>query len=627
VVLLRASGVASIAILALFSGTLAARAFEVSDHGEAVVATANACVAMLDLVFGLTNLAAPFLAIVAILGLAVAFWSVRRGRPVDAVLIAGFVLAMIGVLTARSIGAFFIAWEAMSLISAFLVAAHHERRFVRRTTFLYLVITQGGALCILAALALLATHAGSPFFTEIARHADTQPSAQRNLVFVLALIGFGSKAGLIPLHFWLPRAHPVAPAAASALLSGAMLKVALYGLLAVTLELAAPAPAVWGVVLILVGAISALGGVLYAVVERDFKRLLAYSSVENIGIIVLALGVSVLGRARGNDVIANLALLAALFHAFNHALFKSLLFLGAGVVNDLEKTVDIERLGGLWHVLRWTAPLVLIGCAAIAGVPLFNGFLSEWLVFESLIALLAAGDTPTKLLMAGTLAALALTSGLAAACFLKLFGTAFLGSSRRPAVPHARERWAFDTAALAMLAGLCIVFGAAPFLGIRPLAHVVAGISQSTGDFGDVAAALAALPLTLMLLPLAGTALSLVAARRLGVRYAPTWTCGSAVTPAAQYTATAFSKPLRTIFAFLLMPDRSRAVETGTSSWFPSRIVYRTKSRYLIDEFARSVGALTLVLARRSRVVQSGSLRLYVAYAIVALVVTVAVAR
>ena len=624
---IRLTGVCLIVALAIFAGSLATIAFGIPAGPEAAHAIGVGRVPLLELSFGLTNLAAPFLVIIAILAFVVALWSVRRGRSVDAALLAGFIAAMICVLSARSITAFFLAWEAMSLISAFLVAAHHERRFVRRTTFLYLVIAQSGALCILTALIILATHAGSPLFGEILHHANSLSAGSRNIVFALALIGFGSKAGLMPLHFWLPRAHPVAPAAASALMSGAMLKVALYGLLVVTLELAAPAPPAWGIVLIVVGSLTALGGVLYAVVERDFKRLLAYSSVENVGIIVLAIGISLLGRATGHVVVANLALVAAVFHAFNHALFKSLLFLGAGIVNDLEGTVDLERLGGLWHTLRWTAPFVLVGCAAIVGVPLLNGFASEWLVFESMIAMLVAGDLALKFLMIAALAALALTSGLAAACFVKLFGTAFLGSARRPVAARASEIWGFETAAIASLAGLCLLFGVAPMLAVGPLLHVVASVLPSTPNLGSAIAMLPSLPLALMVLPLLGGALSILAARRLGVRSVPTWTCGSTVTPAAQYSATAFSKPLRTIFAFLLIPDRSRLVETGTSSWFPNRIVYRTKSRYLIDEFARSIAAFTLIFARRSRALQSGSLRLYIAYAIVALIVTVAIAR
>jgi hydrogenase-4 component B len=430
----------------------------------------------------------------------------------------------------------------------------------------------------------------------------------------------------MPLHFWLPLAHPVAPANASAMLSGAMLKVALYGLCVVVFELAAPAPSSWGVTLVVLGAISSVGGVLYALVDHDLKRLLAYHSVENVGIIAIGLGVALTAGAAANGALAALALTAALFHTINHGLFKGLLFLGAGTVLDTEGTVDLERLGGLWGHLVWTAPLFLIGCAAIAGLPPFNGFVSEWLTFQSLIAGLQSDPTSVKFVLLAAIAGLALTGGLAAACFVKVFGIVFLGRSRDRAhdVAPRRERFDAPVLGIGILAALCTALGLFPMLAVAPLERVAAAVVRVAPL---ELPALPVLPATLVLLPFAGALLAAGLAARRGIRRVPTWTCGSPVTAAAQYTATAFSKPLRTIFAFALFPERHRAYEAGESHWFPRRILYRTESRYLVDEAARRLSAVVLRLARRTRIVQSGSLRLYLAYAIAALVLTVALTR
>lgn len=619
---LRLVGVGGTWAVSLLAGALA---FAGATRGSFEIGSLSAIVPALRLDAGVTVLAAPFLALLALLGVAVGAYCIKRDRPVDAVLIAGFMAAMSLVLVSRSVASFFLAWEAMSLISAFLVAAHHQRRDVRRATFVYLVVAQSGAACILVALLLLGVHAGDTSFAAIARAASTLSPVLRAAVFVLAVIGFGSKAGLMPLHFWLPRAHPVAPPSASALLSGAMLKVALYGLCVVAFALAAPGPAWWGIALICIGTISAIGGVLYALVDHDLKRLLAYHSVENVGIITMGIGVALLAQASGNIALAALGLVAALFHTINHGLFKALLFMGSGTVSQTEGTVDLERLGGLWSRLAWTAPLFLIGCAAIVGLPPLNGFASEWLTFQSLIGGFAVASPTSRLVLLGAVMGLALTGGLAAACFVKVFGVVFLGQSRRAeecALVH--ERFDAATFGLGFLALACIVLGVIPWLATVPLGRIAAA---TLGMPPPVLPALPVLPAMLVALPLAGALAALSLAARRGVRKVPTWTCGSPVTRSAQYTATAFSKPLRTIFAFILMPDRRRVVEAGVSPWFPERILYQTESRDIIDETARRFGAIMLRIARRSRALQSGSLRLYLAYMLAAFVVVVTLAR
>ena len=622
--MLRLVGLVATFVVALLAAAVAVIGFRA--HGAEMPAeTIQGNVPALALTFAVTSLSAPFCALLAILAMAVALWSTRRGGSRDPLLIAFFTASMLLVLVARSVALFFFAWEAMSLVSAFLVAAHHERRGVRRATFTYLVVAQTGALCVLVALTLLALAAGDTSFAAISANAARLSPGLRDTVFVFALLGFGSKAGLMPLHFWLPRAHPVAPASASAMLSGAMLKVALFGLLVVTLELAAPGPSWWGIALVAIGTVSAVGGVLYALVDHDLKRLLAYHSVENVGIIVIGIGVALFARSAGSSALAGLALVAALFHTINHGLFKALLFLGAGTVNEAEGTVDLERLGGLWGELVWTAPFFLIGCAAITGLPPFNGFASEWLTFQSLVGGAVGGGLTATFVLVAAIAGLALTGGLAAACFVKVFGVVFLGGSRRlGARPELRERLDSSTVGVGLLAGLCIVLGVVPTLAVVPLAGVV---GETLGLVALTPPTLPVLPATLALLPLAGALLCVVMAARRGVRSVPTWTCGSPVTAAAQYTATAFSKPLLTVFAFVLLPQRQRRYEMGSSRWFPERILYRTESRYVVDEVARRFAAVVLRFARRSRLVQSGSLRIYLVYAVAALIVTVALAR
>ncbi len=614
--------------------TAAYLAFVAVAHGPATLASIPTSLPALAFDIGLTPLAAPFLALLAILGVAVGAWCLRGDRPVDAALISGFVAAMLFVLVARSVAAFVLAWELMSLVSAFLVVADHGRRSVRRATFVYLVVGQSGALCVLVALLLLASQAAGPAFSDIARSAATLPVGIRMVALVLALIGFGSKAGLIPLHFWLPRAHPVAPPGASALLSGAMLKVALYGLCIVAFELAAPAPTAWSIALVLIGTVSSIGGVLYALVDHDLKRLLAYHSVENIGIITVGIGVALLARSSGAIALATLALIAALFHAVNHGLFKALLFMGAGIVAKTQGTVDLEKLGGLWGRLTWTAPLFLVGCAAIVALPPFNGFASEWLTFQSLIGGFRLADPATRIVLLGATAGLALTGGLAAACFVKVFGVAFLGRPRRPKQSHASEpeQERFDSATFAqvLLASACALLGLIPALAVVPLVRISAATLGTPLSLGTTVAPLAVLPIlpvALVILPAAGMLVCLALVARRGLRRVQTWTCGSPVTPTAQYTATAFSKPLRLIFAFVLRPEHRRLLETGSSSWFPARIVYQIESRDVIDEVARRVGALAFYAARRSRALQSGSLRLYLAYAVAAVGVVVMLAR
>lgn len=538
----------------------------------------------LRLIFASSALALPFLAAIALVFPAVMLWTLRRGRRLDLGLLALFAGTMACVLLAQSAAAFAVAWEVMALVSAFLVAQHHERRSVRSATLWYLVMSQLGALCIVTALALLGANAASFSFADIARAAPALPAATRDWILALALVGFGSKAGLVPLHFWLPRAHPAAPANASAMLSGLMLAVAMYGLLLVTLQLATPVPAAFAFVVLGIGLLSAFIGALRAAVDPDLKRVLAYSSIENIGIAAAALGLVLVAQRYDEPAIAALALLALLFHIVSHAIFKSLLFLAAGTI-----------AGAAGTLLRFTAPLALLGCAAAAALPSTGGFVSEWLVFHAFIAALVTGPLALRIAAAVAIAVLAGSAGLAAIASVKAYGIGFLGA-RRSTQPEERESFDGAAAGVAWLGAILAIGGLAPQLALRPLATLAQTLGFALPSLGT----LPALPLELAALPAAGALFALWHARA-RTRSVATWTCGSPVIQRSHSSAAALSASVALIFGAL--------------------------SRFAVDDAARVVAGTVQRIALRARIIQGGLLRVYLGYAALALAVMLLVAR
>lgn len=551
---------------------------------------------MFDLTFGTTVLARPFLVLLAIVAPAVAAWTFSRGRENDGFYLAAFAASMVLVLVSASVAAFLLGWETMALLSALLVGTNHEHRSVRRAFFSYAVVGQFGALCIAGALAILAVAAGSYQFDDISRAAAMLSPVVRAGAFGLALVGFGSKAGLVPLHFWLPRAHPAAPANASALLSGVMLAVATYGLMLAAFQLTAPLTTTLGLVMLGFGVLTAIVGALYAALDSDVKRLLAYSSVENTGIAVSALGLAAIATAEGAPWLTALAIVAALFATINHGIFKSLLFLGAGTIVQSAGTSNLEALGGLFRALRLTTPLVFLACLAASALPPSNGFASEWLLFSALVRAVA-GNEFTLALRGGAalaIAGLGFASGFAALAFAKFFGIGFLGRRR---ATHAIANEALDssTFGFAWLGLLILGLGVAPLVALTPLSDVAYALGAAQApDFGP----LPTLPFLLATLPLAGGILAVAYARARLTRRVPTWTCGSDVTRRAQYSASAFASPLRRIVARVIPPSSERAI-----------------------------GAVVQRIARRTRIVQSGLLRVYVAYAVGAVILVLALAR
>ena len=459
-------------------------------------------------------------------------------RPLGALLNL-FLLALSLVPLADNVVTFVLTWELMSVASYLLVLTESDRRETREAGLWYLAMAHGGLVLLMAAFLILAGGAASTGFADLRAAAGALPPPARNAVFVLGLLGFGSKAGLVPLHVWLPLAHPAAPSHVSALMSGAMIKVGVYGLLRLALDLLGGGPPWWGGVVLAAGAVSALLGILYALTEQDLKRLLAYSSVENVGIIFLAVGAGMLFQSYGLATLAVLGLVAGLYHTLNHACFKGLLFLGSGAVLHAAHTRDMEQLGGLIRGMPRTALYMLVGAAAIAGLPPLNGFVSEWLVFQALLRGPELPRAELGLVMAFAVGMLALTSGLAAACFVKAFGISFLAMPRSPRAAEAREVPRTMQASMAFLAVACLALGVAPSLVVPVLGAAVAGLGglpadlvtalpgvtlEMPGAVGVVAPA--ALAAVLVLVPVA-----VVLAFRWGavdrrLRVGDTWGCG-----------------------------------------------------------------------------------------------------
>jgi formate hydrogenlyase subunit 3/multisubunit Na+/H+ antiporter MnhD subunit len=527
--------------------------------------------------FDLDLLAALFLVIVNLGGMSASLYGIgsdaEEREPLRVVpFFATFLGAMNLVVLASDAFAYLTSWEFMSLSSWALVMARHRDADNRRAGYLYLVMASFGTLALLLALGLFAGPSGSYAFADM-RALHLEP-LRAGLVFVLVLIGCGSKAGVVPLHAWLPLAHPAAPSHVSALMSGVMTKVAIYGLVRVVFDLLGTPPIWWSVVLLIAGGLSALLGVLYALMEHDLKRLLAYHTIENIGIIVIGLGLALAFEAGGIGWAAALAFVAALFHVLNHSLFKSLLFYGAGAVHATTHERDMEHLGGLIHRMPITAFTFLVGSVAISALPPLNGFVSEWLTFQAILVSPQLPEWGLKFLIPAVGAMLALSAALAAACFVKAYGATFLGRPRSSAAEIAHEAHPSIRVALLALVVLCIAAGILP-------GYVIDAIAQMTDRFvaGRMPVQSAQSWLTIVPIDAArssynGFAVFLFIAftawaaafiiRRVAtgaIRRAPPWDCGYVdASPALQYTASSFAQPIRRVFGTWLF----RARETVT---------------------------------------------------------------
>jgi hydrogenase-4 component B len=566
--------------------------------------------------FRLDPLAALFLLVVDLGGAAASLYALGYGRhetepqrvlPFYPAFLAGMNL----VVLADDAYSFLISWEFMSLASWALVVSHHQLAENVRAGFVYLVMASVGTFALILAFGLLAGPDGLYAFGTM-RHAHPGPSLAA-LIFLLALIGAGSKAGLVPLHVWLPLAHPAAPTHVSALMSGVMTKVAIYAFIRIVFDLLGE-PSWWSAVVVLgLGGMTAVIGVLQALMQQDLKRLLAYSTVENVGIIFIGLGLAMAFQVDGFVTGAALALTAALLHVVNHSLFKSLLFFGAGAVLTATGTRDTERLGGLIHRMPRTAFLFLVGCAAIAALPPLNGFVSEWLTFQ---AILARPDLPQwglKIMLPADGALLALAAALAAACFVKAFGISFLGRPRSPQAASAREVDRWSVGAMAGLATLCLLAGVFPGAVIDALAPVVQGLTGARMPTQLAVPWLSIVPNAashssynglLVFLFIGATAwLTVLTIHRFAsraLRRSAAWDCGFPdASPATQYTADSFAQPIRRVFGATLLRTHEVVTMPPPGDLAPARIEKHSQDLvwdWLYEPVVTAIAAATQVL-------------------------------
>jgi hydrogenase-4 component B len=536
---------------------------------------------------------------------------------------------------------FLVAWEAMSLSAYAMVLTEHDRPGTVRAAHWYIALMHASFAALVAAFLLLS--AGDPTGSFAGMREATLAPGVRDAVFLLALLGFGAKAGLVPLHIWLPMAHPVAPSHVSALMSGVVIKMGVYGFVRVVIDVLGGGPAWWGGVVLGVGAVSALLGVLYALMEHDLKRLLAFHSVENIGIIFIGIGAGMMFQSFGLPALAALGIVAGLYHTVNHACFKALLFLGAGAVLHATGTRNMEELGGLIRRMPRTALFFLVGACAISALPPLNGFASEWLVFQTLLGGSAIPQPEIAVIMPIAVAMLALTSGLAAACFVKAFGITFLAIPRSAAAEGAHEAPLSMQSGMAALVAACVGLGLGPALVVPVLGSTLTGfhgLAPATVAF-SLALPLRAPGLVGQMSPLllaAGLALivglTLCALRVLGAergrRVSDTWGCGRiGQTPRQQYTATAFAEPLRRVFAELYRPTQDLSIDFHPDSrYFVQSIDYRSEIHPWFERalYGPLVSAFRAA-ARRVRRLQAGSVHLYLVYMTVALLVLLLAAR
>ncbi len=578
-----------------------------------------------------------FLLVLGLSSLAVSLYGMGYQRHHGGVLVRTalpvFVTGMAGVILAADAYGFMIFWELMSVSSYFLVIAEHDQEANRRAGFVYLFMAHLAGLFIFGAFAVL--YGVSGHFDFAGMRAVSVEDGAATAVFLLAALGFGLKAGVVPLHVWLPAAHPVAPSHASALMSGVMIKVAVFGFLRVVLDLLgldAAAPW-WGALVLATGSLTAVFGVLMALQQHDLKRLLAYHSVENIGIIAIGIGLSLVFAQSGHGALAAVALVAALFHVLNHALFKGLLFMGAGAVLTATGTRELEAMGGLIRRMPQTAALFLVGCVAIAALPPLNGFVSEWLTFQAaLMAPRLEGSSLTALLPVSA-ALLALAGALSAACFVKVFGVAFLGQPRSEVVGKAEEVDGWMRWGMAVPAFACLLLGLFP----GPLMGALGRVSEGLLGAGLPEAAVSGwtwiaplaperasyspgvVALLLAAIALVGWALL---RHRAGVQRVPLWSCGHPrVTPDMQYTATAFSQPLRQIFSVLYRP-REQLRFVGAAPWFVRGVRYSLQvSDRVWQALFLPVGAMFDRMARRVEALHARSLHFHLGLVLTTLLV------
>ncbi|NJD75949.1 MAG: hydrogenase 4 subunit B [Candidatus Methanoperedens sp.] len=588
--------------------------------------------------FSVDRLSAFFILVISVSVFAVSIYSVGYMREYFGKKNIGylgflyniFILSMILVVSANNAIMFLIVWELMSVISYFLVVYEHEKPETRKAGFIYIVMTHIGTGFILLSFLILAGGSGGFGFEGFRASGSTMPPLYKDLAFLFALIGFGAKAGIVPLHIWLPYAHPAAPSNVSALMSGVMIKTAIYMLIRVFFDFLGAGVLWWGFLVLAAGAISAILGIMYAIVEPDIKRMLAFSSIENIGIILLGLGASMIFYANGSPALSAIAAIAALYHLFNHSVFKGLLFMGAGSIIFSTHTKNIEKLGGLIKKMPMMAILFLTGVLSISALPPFSGFVSEWLTFQSLLLSFSSGDSLVRIVLPASAAVLALTGALAAFCFLKAFGIGFLALPRSEHAEHAKD------ANGPMLLGMGIFAVLSILLGILPV-YVIPFLDRITGTFTGESAidksissdyfgtiimpasqismstpSLLVFMLILLSIPLVILFLS---GKKQGTVY-ETWGCGQPVSTARnEYTGTALSKPVQIWFKNLYRPVRELRATYSVSPLIKQSFKFESRIGQVFENHLYiPVTGYILSKSRMIKFIQTGSIHAYLAY-------------
>jgi hydrogenase-4 component B len=535
-----------------------------------------------------------------------------------------FLAAMALVILSDDAYMFMVAWETMALSSYFLVTSHHRIPEIRSAGFLYLIMAHVGAICILLSFGVL--QGGSWHFTFDAMRGASLTPFMATTAFLLALLGFGAKAGLVPMHVWLPDAHPAAPSPVSAMMSGLMLKTAIYGILRISFDLLHLKLWWWGVLMLVMGLFSAMFGAIFAAVQTDMKRLLAYSSIENVGLIFTGIGLSILFETHNLHLFAALALTAALVHALNHAFFKSLLFLVTGSVLHATKTRNLGKLGGLIRRMPWVATLALVGTLSIAGLPPFNGFVSEWLLLQSFLFTPQIPSSFINMLIPLGAAALALTAALAAYVMVKFYGVIFLGQPREAELVNAHDANWLERLGLGWLALGCILIGILPQFAIGAAAAVTQHLLSQAVRPGSTMwwiapiapeqASYSGLILLAGIVAVVGVAFVLVRVMAHGrIRRTAPWDCGYPwQTPRMQDTAEGFGQPIRHMFDVFFRIERHMPSPDDAAPRYQVSIEDRIW-RWIYAPIVRSIQWLADVIS----ILQGGRLAIYLLYSFLTL--------
>lgn len=625
------------------TGAASALVFLLAGQDSFTLEVFESTIPFLSIDFAFDGLSAFFLLILSILVFCVSLYSIgylahylgKRNIGVYQLLYVLFILSMLLVFVAGNGILFFMAWEAMAIISYFLVVFESEEPETRKAGLIYIVMTNVSAALLLVALMLMYQYTGS---FDLSQSAEGIPAGIKNAMFVLFLIGFGTKGGIAPLHIWLPRAHPAAPGPISALMSGIMIKTAIYGLLRFVLDFLGAEIAWWGYALLALGIFSTVMGVLYAFISKNIKRMLAHSSVENMGILFIGVGIVLISSAAGVKDVSALALMATLLHCFFHAMYKGSLFLSVGSIHFATHSKNMEELGGLIKKMPVTALLCLGGALSIAAIVPFSGFVSEWLMYQSIFSSFVLGQAGLNILLIITAASLAMAAALSAGSMIKLYGISFLG---RPRTTHAESACEVPKAmniGIGILVFLSLFFGLFPRVAVNLFNGIVLefqGISIKDQLDGNVLLvsfplnvnANAISPALALGLCIVVVVLALLLLRGIGGRYTQriygTWDCGfAALTPRMQYSGRAFSKPINIVFRIFIRSTRELKL-VGDALYHPESIEYNVKTESTLEKYVYLplIRGITLFSEKLKFMIQTGSVHAYLLYIFVAVLI------